>query len=1059
MKRILEFFSQKHIFTNFIFIAICIGGIFFWRSTRKAEMPDFTLDFVMITTAYPGASAGEVEYFVTRPIEKELKSVSGIVRVESTSSEGTSSIVIEMDEDEEAKDTVITEIRNTVYNVTLPDEVDELPKIKQFKTSRKAIIDIGIYFEDSPYLTAHKRRELQRYARTLEQRLLNLPDINSINRRGYLQEEFQILLDPHKLVSYRLPINTVMEEIKKTSVRRPAGSLESPDEERVTLDAELDTVKDFESLIVQGGFDGRFIRLSDISRIRDGFVKSTGFLKVNGREALVLNAVKNSSADIIASVDAVKKEIGFFRKSLPEGSRLRVVHLDDESRDVRNRLSIIGYNGTIGFILILVVIFLFLNFRAGFWVAMGIPFTFCFSMVVAGYLGYTINNITLAGVIIAMGMIVDDAIVVSESVMRLRGSGIPLHRAVIEGTYSVISPITASILTTIAAFLPLLAFEGRLSILTKSIPPIVAIMLAASFIESVIILPGHLHLSLPPWLKGFLSYPARLFSRGKNEESHPPAEENQVADHWFYSIEGWYSRLLARMLKHRFLIFIIFITFTAGALLLFKTEMRYALFPREETTEVFINAEAPPGTRKYKTARMAEQVENVFMPYLGKEVVGFRTYVGQKRHRGTDRENTVFLRIEILPADKREKSLKELTAEWKKEMDKIKGFNYLRFAHHRFGAPSGRPVEVLLHQDDAAIGNRAAEELAASMKKMRGIKNVEIDKPYPSPEYKLSLNNELVRKLEVSARDIGSALRTGLEGTVLYRLLMGTEEKNVKVTFPEREKGKIRSILNIPVRNREDYLVPLKSLVRVEKTPSPVEIKRLDHRRILRIYADLNNDAERTPLDIADELERDIFPNISSAYPGTFFSFDGEIKMSRESSGFFVFSIGVVLFLIYIILAMQFNSLHRPLLIMTAIIPAATSVFVVFWLHGMSTYGFFGIVGILGLAGVVVNDAVILLNRLVDGYGGFGDRISSDREIAGITSTRLRAVLLTTISTFVALVPTAYGFAGYDSMLAEMMLALAWGLVFGTLVTLVLVPALFSVERQVACRLQRGNAS
>ncbi len=1054
MKRIIEFFSQKHIFSNFIFIAICIGGIYFWGTTRKAEMPDFTLDFVRITTLYPGASAGEVEYFITRPIEKELKSVSGIVKIESTSSEGTSSIVVEMDEDEGARDTVITEIRNTVYSVNLPDEVDELPEIRQFKTSRKAIIDIGLYFEDSPYLTIDKRKKLQHHAQILEQRFLMLPEINSINRRGYLQEEFQILLDPGRLVSYRIPINTVIEEIKKTSVRRPAGSLESVDEERVTLDAELDTVKEFESLIVQGGFDGRFIRLSDIARIRDGFEKSTGFLKINGREAVVLNAVKNSAADIISSVDSVKREIDLFKKSLPEGSSLRIVHLDDESRDVRNRLSIIGYNGAIGFILILIVLFLFLNFRAGFWVAMGIPFTFCFSMVFAGYFGYTINNMTLAAVIIAMGMIVDDAIVVSENVMRLQASGVPLHRAVVEGTHSVLSPITASILTTIAAFLPLLAFEGRLSILAGSIPPIVSIMLAGSFIESIIILPGHLHLALPPWLGRIFSFPARIFQKGREKKSLPPA-----GDHWFYAVEEWYSRLLSRMLKHRIFILLFFIIFTAGALMLFRTQMHFALFPREETTEIFMNAEAPPGSRKYKTAKMAEQIEALFIPYLGKEVIGFRTYVGQKRFRGTDRENMVYLRVELVPADKREKSLKKLTAEWNREVEKIKGFNYVRFAQHRFGSSSGSPIEVIVHQDDQVTGNRVADKLAASMKAMRGVKNVEIDKPYPSPEYRVSLNNELVRKLEVSAKDIGTALRTGLEGTILYKLLLGTEEKNVKITFPDREKGKINSVLNIPVRNREDYMVPLSSLVRMEKTPSPVEIKRLDHRRILRIYADLDEGVRRTPLDVADELERDVFPELSSDYPGTFFSYDGEIKLSRESSGVFAFSIGMVLFLIYIVLAMQFNSLHKPLMVMTAIIPAAAWVFVVFWLHGMSTYGFFGVVGILGLSGVVVNDAVILLNRLAGGYGEFGDRESSDREIAGITSTRLRAVLLTTITTVVALFPTAYGFAGYDSMLAEMMLALAWGLIFGTLVTLVLIPALFSMEMQVAGRLRRGDGS
>jgi multidrug efflux pump subunit AcrB len=1080
LKNMIRFFATQHLFSNFFFLAIFLGGLIFWELTPKEELPAMTFDTVRVSVAYSGASAKEVEYFVTIPLEKELGGIDGIKSIQSTSSQGSSSISVELEKNLPNRENLISEIRNAANRTKLPSEITDLPQVREFKTSRKAIIDIALYFEKEDLLDKKTRGKLQKYALTLENKLLTIPEVNSVNRSGYLQNELQVLLNPRKLRQYRISAAQVMNEIRNSSIRQPAGTLENREETRITINGELDTRERLEELVVQGGFEGNFIRLRQIASIENSFEETNRVIKVNGREAIILNVVKNSSYGILDAVDAVEKNVNEFSRGLSDQLGLRIKLLDDESRDVRNRLSIIGSNSIIGFGLILIMLFLFLNFRAGFWVAMGIPFTFCFTLIAANLLGYTINNITLAAVIIVMGMIVDDAIVVSENIIRLRSQGMSPIKAAVEGTAKVLLPVTASILTTIVAFLPLLAFEGRLSILTDSIPPIISLMLLASLVEALFILPAHMSLHIPRWAQNVLSL--GIIPLKKKLFQKPENKDETLSTHWFHRVEERYGRFLAKILRFHWIVILFFIFFMAGSFILFTSEMKFSLFPREEATQVYLTAKAPEGTTRYETAKRARDLEKIFIPYVGKELVGFRTSVGSSRYRDA-RENYLRMRIELVNADAREKTLNQLQREWEAKLPGVKGFEEIEFSRGRFGSSSGSAVEVLVQENDAEVRDKAATMLAESLGKMPDISTVEIDRPYESPEYILSFKRDLIRRLGISASDAASTLRTMVNGTLLYELLDNQEEMEVRLSAPDEIKRDLETLLATPVHNQAGYLVPMKSIVSVRKERTPSEIQRIDGQRILRVYANLELAQKknlkkgrapkempgkmqklnllkkrppiiRTPLEIADYLEAQVFPEIRAKYPGTLFSFEGEIKMSRESTGFFQWGILLAIFSIYIILALQFNSLNRPLNVLMIIFPAVSSVIFVFWVHGMATYGFFGIVGALGLSGVVVNDTIILLNKLDGSYSGFKDIFSTRAEIAQITSTRLRAVVLTTLTTVAGLIPTAYGFTGYDSMLAEMMLALAWGLVFGTLITLVLIPSVYCFQKQFAHKIK-----
>ncbi|MCK5241278.1 efflux RND transporter permease subunit, partial [bacterium] len=418
--KFIAFFAKRHMLANLMFIGIMVAGVYFWFATNKEELPNVTRDRVRISCSYPGASAEQVEYFVTKEIEDKLKGLDGIYKVTSNSGAGSSSISVELELRRPDRDEIITEIKTAVYDAKLPDEVTEDPRVREFKSSKKAIMDIGVFDKSARLLTPEKRRKLHAYALALENQLLNLKNISEVSRRAYQNPEIRIEADPEKLKEYNISLNTISTEIKALNLRQPAGGLEDKFESKVTLDSELDTVAELEKVIIKGGFEGQQVRVKDIATVTENFEKTKFIQKINGREGIFLNAVKTADSDILESVDAVKALVKKVSENTFQGTDYEIVLLDDESRELRNRLNIILYNGTIGLTLVLVVLLVFLNFHTAFWVAMGIPFTFAFTMVGINMLGYTINNITLGAIIIVMGMIVDDAIIVAENISRYR---------------------------------------------------------------------------------------------------------------------------------------------------------------------------------------------------------------------------------------------------------------------------------------------------------------------------------------------------------------------------------------------------------------------------------------------------------------------------------------------------------------------------------------------------------------------------------------------------------------------------------------------------------------
>ena len=587
MRSLIQFFIKRHILVNLITVGVLFAGIVFWNMTSKEELPDVTFNTVRISTAYSGASARDVEFYVTEPIEEVLNSLDGVYRITSSSAGGRSNISVELDKDVSDIDKAVTEIQRQIDTVQFPEDIINPPQVRVFETSKKAIIDIALYDENSPILDVTARQRLQEISRGLENRLVSEPEIFEVRKSGYLAEEVTIQVNPEKMLEYEIPLSELAQSIQRNHIRAPAGTLKSDRNQQVTLLNELNDKKSLDKLIVQGSFDSVPIPLSEMATIKDGFEDQTTIYKVNGREAIIFNVVKNSRYGILETLEKVRLITDTFNKTVLNKTLLKtsqnfsnsissstsslnasvtLSYLDDESIDIKNRLSIVTQNGLIGFLLISIILLIFLNKRSGFWVALGIPFTLCFTLVGGYLLNFTINGITLASIIIVLGIVVDDAIIVAENIFRKFNEGMSLDDAAVEGSLEVAPPIIASIITTCVAFLPLFFFSGRFGDFVSYIPPVIFLMLGASLIESFFLLPAHLLLA-----------PKDKLTR------------NQKSRVWFNKWENVYEKLLITLLPKRYIILALFIGLMALSVSIVKSEFKFVLFPNQESREIVLS--------------------------------------------------------------------------------------------------------------------------------------------------------------------------------------------------------------------------------------------------------------------------------------------------------------------------------------------------------------------------------------------------------------------------------------------------------------------------------------
>ena len=1020
MSGLLHYFASRPFIGNVLMFGLIILSVVMWDYIGKEERPEFSVHWLRVSIPYPGASAEDVELFVLKPIEEQLKGISGLRDINNSATFGQASLSITTDPYIDNFREKVQEIKDAVERADLPTETED-PVYDRYNSAEKAIMDIALYLEGAELLTVEQRYKLQEYALTFKNQLLSLPEVSGVETKGYLKPELQIKVDPEKLILYELPLAEVASQIQSQHIRTPLGAMENREESEVALKSFLDDIKPLERTVLRNSFQGAKLTVKDLAEVGRGFERSIAISKIQGHEAVVFNIQKSQSSGILKAREATIELTNKFLKS-HAGSPLRIQILDDESYDIRNRLAIIATNGIAGFVTILLILFFFLDLKSGFWVAMGLPFSLAFTLIGCLVLGYTVNNVTLAAVIIVLGIVVDDAIIVADNIDKQKRLGLGSVKAASSGARRVIQPVLAGVLTTCVAFVPLLFFEGRFGMMVTNIPLIVTLMLLASLLESFFILPGHLN---------------KLETRSERKS----LPWTQFRQSFMLRMENFYEKWA---LKLRWLTLASFVLVLLASGWVLTEKLKFVMFPRDNPKEFAVKVIAPEGTTRLETAKLVKKVEKLFVNDHYDAVVGFRTVIAESRRGGQVRENEANLRVELVPPSDQPAPFNEMLDYWEQKASEFPEFEEVRFIESWWSSDSGSPIAIEVRENNDDKRKMISEKLKTEMEKLSSLQNVEIERPIIKDEYTLDLDSSEAMRLNIDPSQLARTMRAYIQGQILYRLYTD-EEVDVRLTSQDGAKDQISHILNLRASNNQGYLVPIKQLVDVKKQPKAANIQRINYKRANNVYADLSDNATKTPLDIATYLEDQVFPKLSKLSPSTIFAFRGEIEDSRESQSDFMVAGILVLAFIYIILMFMFSSLIMPIMICAAIPFGIAGVIFAFWAHGLATFGFFALIGAIGMLGVVINDSIIMVDLFEE--RDHADSKQSDNlteRIAALAKTRLRPVILTTLTTVAGVFPTAYGIGGYDAMLADMMLSMGWGLIFGTSITLFFMPIMYS---------------
>ncbi|EJP13739.1 export membrane protein [Leptospira interrogans str. FPW2026] len=1073
MKSLVEFFLSKSIFVNLLtFLVILIGGFTAVKMNREA-FPNINFDIVSVVTVFPGASPSEMEKLVTKPLEEAIQEVDGIKEFRSASIENRSGIVITLDPDSKNTQKVVDDIKSAIDRVEdLPEEAED-PIVTEITTSRQPVIEINISLKSNDS-SIEAEKHLKAQAKIVEQALEDIPGVARISKRGWRDTEMQVDIDPVAMFSKYLTSQDIIFALKNRNINFPGGNIAGNQKEVILRTiGEFNSPKEIETVHVRSNEVGNSIRIDNVARVTEGLKEAEYLDKVNGKKTIALTVIKREKADAILVVDEAKKIIEEFKKN--SKNEFEYAFVNDLSKYIRRRLGVLLSNAIGGLILVTASLFLFLGWRVALMTALGIPVSFGATFVIMDYLGLTLNLISMFGLIIVVGILVDDAIIICENVYRYMEEGMPAYEAALKGTSEVIDPVTATVTTTVAAFAPMLFMTGIFGKFIYSIPLVVIIALLASLSEAFFILPSHLY-----------DINKHKFHSGEIKEESG----------WFYKLKvNYYLPLLKFALKHRLQIFIYLLAMLVGSFALFAVFGRFKLFPG--SVDVFqIKLTGQTGISLQEMEKFTHALETELAKISKEEIENYVTRVGiiqkdpndpftkrgkhyaqvlvymtpeENRKRGTDtiiseiREKTIWLL--------NEKSVKTLEETRKKEAEKkkeeYKPFNLneypaefsrfkgqllaLDFEKLAGGPPVGKPVAIEIRGDDYDTLIRIGEEYKSVMAKVPGVTDIGDDFNEGKDEIRIKVNESLASTAGVSVFKVAQAINTAFQGTVATKIKRADEEVEVKVRFPEEVRKSIGSLNNIFVSNQLGKLIPVSRLINYIREPGFANINHLDGKRLLTVTANLDEiktDTRRANAEIAK-----LSKGIIDKYPGYRMRFGGENKDTEESLASLGRAFLVAFIIIFMILASLFRSLIQPVIVVSSIPFSLIGVILAFVLHG-EYFGFLAFLGIVGLAGVVVNDSIVLVD--------FANQLKLEKPGEDIDSIlvetgllRLRPVVLTTVTTVLGLLPTAYGIGGKDPFLVPMALAFGWGLAFSSFLTLVAVPVLYKTVHNVQLKINR----
>lgn len=1033
----VSWMAQNGVAANLLMVFLLVAGFFSMSSIVQEVFPEFSMDTVQISVEYPGATPEEIEESIVQRIEERIKSVDGVTEFTASASENVGSVSAEVSIDKDIS-RVLDDIKAEVDRiVTFPEQVEQ-PTVQEI-TNRQSALRIAIYGDVS-------ERALKEVAYRVEEELSNLSEITYVETSGVRSYEISVEVPNEVLQAYGLTLRDIARAVQQGSLDLPAGNIRtSAQEVRVRTIGQNYDQHDFEDIVVVSQGDGTNVRLGQIARVKDGFEETQLVTRYNGQRAAFVEVFRTSDEQVLEVVGAAKEHIEEMSASLPAG--IYIETWEDSAQNLRDRMELLGKNAGIGLLLVLITLALFLNIRLAFWTAIGIGISFVAAFSIMQMLGVTINLMSLFAFILAIGIVVDDAIVVGENIYAMREKGASGMDAAVKGAKRVTSPVIFAVCTTAAAFTPLLFVPGMMGKFFTAIPIVVMSVLGLSLIESLLILPNHLshlpepgHVTRNPiirWIEGI---------------------QQRVNAGLQWVIEGPLKRVLIWATGSPSIAVAIGIAMIIFSFALVRGGyLRIQFFPQIEADVVTAQLEMPEGTSISETRRVADRIEqggraaqSDIQSGLSDEdpsqVTAIYTVVGQSAQQGGPggasggnlQSNIATVQFRLLPGEERTIPSESFANSWRDQVGPVPEAKALTFSSEMMNF--GAPVAVELSHPNSEVLKTITQRVMGELSLFEGVFDIESDQSDGTREVQLELKPE-ARTLGLTLDGLAREVRAGFFGEEALRVQRGREDVRVYIRLPINERDAIADLERFRVSVGNGNEVPLGQVANVSFGAAPATINRKDGQRVVTVSADVNPQVV-TGQAVSDQLEGQILPAIRQDYPQMQFSFGGEQEEQSESLGALFAGFILALLAIYALLAIPFKSYTQPFIIMSAIPFGVIGAFLGHAIMGIPV-GILSMFGIIGLSGVVVNDGLVMIDFINELHKN--GKPMREAIIEGAQA-RFRPILLTSITTFLGVAPIIFEKSLQAQFLIPMAVSLGFGILFATSILMVLIPALAVVQ-------------
>ena len=1006
---------------NLMMVVLLVGGFIWGMHIKQEVFPAFDLDRVTISVPYPGASPEEVEQGIILVVEEAVQSLDGVDEITSKASEGVGVITVEVTTGGDLEK-LAQDIQSEVDRITsFPEEAEE-PRVG-VASHRRQVISVALYGDQNERVLRDKAEEVR-------DRLLQDPRITQVDLSAVRDLEISIEVPQANLRTYNLTLQEVARRIREASVELPGGGIKTEGGEiLVRMNERRDYGREFARIPIITSNAGTVVRLEDIATIIDGFEDVDQYATYNGKPVVMIDVYRVGDQTPITVADAVLEYVQVLRNTLPPG--IEVTTLSDFSEIYRQRLDLLLRNGYLGLILVLLLLGLFLEPRLAFWVTMGIPISFLGSLWFLPVLGISINMMSMFAFIVALGIVVDDAIVVGENVYKYRQEGHPFLKSAIMGTREVARPVIFSILTNIVTFLPLCFVPGIPGKIFFAIPVVVITTIAISLIESLFVLPAHLGHLRDRNGRGLMGWFQRLqqhFSKG-----------------FLRLINIAYGPFLGLAMRNRYVVLSMGIAILILTLAWVKSgRMGMILFPRIESDFALATAVLPYGSSVKRTeavqTRLIKAAEKIAEENGdGKLVKGILAEIGSGRYvGGSSGGHTSQVRVYLTPPDVRPMHTGEFIKLWRRQVGRIPGVENISLKSYAGGPGSRAALTIELSHRDLSLLETASKDLASSLSFFPSAKDID-DGFQPG---KQQIDFKVLPEggsLGLQAREVARQVRNAYYGAEVARQQRGRNEIKVMVRLPEKERVSEYGLEELMLRTPGGREVALREVVDMKRGRAYTSINRRNGRRVVTVKADV--DPIKEAGQIVESLKGDVLPQLAERYSGLRYDFVGRRADMADSMKTLGMGLILAMMGVYGLLAIPFRSYIQPAIIMSSIPFGIVGAVLGHILMGynLSVMSFFGIVA---LTGVVVNDSLVLID-FTNRERKKGLTPMAALRSAGIR--RFRPIMLTSLTTFGALVPMIFETSRQARFLIPMAISLGFGVLFATFITLLLVPSFYLV--------------